>query len=59
MEKIKDAGVKHVIFGLAVTMVSDANLSQTDLVKSIKILSEEPYIEIKSVEKWKDVYESM
>jgi hypothetical protein len=47
MEKIKDAGVKHVIFGLAVTMVSDANLSQTDLVKSIKILSEEPYIEIK------------
>lgn len=59
MKKIQDAGVKHALFGLALAIVSDGNLSQTDLSKKIRIIDEEPYFEIEADQKWKTVIDGL
>ena len=52
LDKTPGANITHVLIGLMLTMVSDLNMSLTDVKNQIKFLEKEPYIQIGVVDKY-------
>ena len=59
LTKTPGAKLQHVLLGFALALVSDLNMSLEDVQKQFTFTTDEPYIQIKVVEKYKPVVEGL
>lgn len=56
LEKVPGAGIKQAYIGAILAMGADVDMTQEDMMNQIKIVPEEPYIDIKVVDKWEPTF---